>query len=535
MSPAAPTPGAKQVSVSLAEFRTMAEDQIRRADAAKAEGGVAFASGDLDAARARYDDAIVLLDALTSLDACRRPDFRGVLRRAECLAMHLHANLAACALKSGAFEEAASEAQQALALDGDNAKATYRLGRALHGLARYGDAAKALERACALSPGDAAARRALADVRRDAREAAAGARHAFGGMFDAPAYARDVGRAERQADATTRQHLASKLTHAIRTAREASLLERWVQSGLAACGGGGGEGEIAADTQTLTALARRAAAAGHLDAADDRSALAAHGIGIAKAESGAASESNMNKASPQHSEEREREREREKDAAELMRVRLLTQQLRDGASLSADDADFLAGFRKAEAARLRAQLSSEGLSQTEMCLLEKLDAQNAHYDHATERAEARAGEIAAAVAAVSSGRRVPLRERLRMWTLLEEERIRLEAKDDADEGGGLDSQEWHLLQVRTKPPSPSPNFLSLLSLLSLLFLSSPLFIDRMPAYAGANLQWGFYLSFFLHLLVQRIQRMQAQRSEDEARRAKARDQRRDLAARAQAK
>lgn len=64
-------------------------------------------------------------------------------------------NRAAAFLKLGEHEKALADAEAAVALEPSHVKALFRKGLALHALARYGEAARVLDAACALEPTNA--------------------------------------------------------------------------------------------------------------------------------------------------------------------------------------------------------------------------------------------------------------------------------------------------------------------------------------------------------------------------------------------
>ena len=92
---------------------------------------------------------------------------------------------------------------------------------------------------------------------------------------------------------------------------------------------------------------------------------------------------------------------------------------------------------------LERQLAGAGLGEQDRMVLEGLRAQEKRYRARATELESRSDEVESLLKRLESGRRVPVRQRLRMDELLSEERVRLEAKDDDQ---GLTSVEWKLLR-----------------------------------------------------------------------------------------
>ena len=111
--------------------------------------------------------------------------------------------------------------------------------------------------------------------------------------------------------------------------------------------------------------------------------------------------------------------------------------------MSTEEAEFLQSFRRKEILRLEKQLQASGLEERDLGLLEGLRKQVKRYDTAAMDYENRSEEVETLLKQIESGRRIPIRQRLRMDGLLNEERMRLEQKDDDQ---GLTSTEWKLLR-----------------------------------------------------------------------------------------
>lgn len=74
---------------------------------------------------------------------------------------------AACKLKLKEFDVAVEKCNEVLQVCGDNAKALYRLGQALHGKRSYTEALEVLGRASKLAPSDGAIQKEVAAVKRE--------------------------------------------------------------------------------------------------------------------------------------------------------------------------------------------------------------------------------------------------------------------------------------------------------------------------------------------------------------------------------
>jgi len=307
----------------------------------------------------------------------------------------------------------------------------YRAGKALEAMSRFSEAAEVLARASRLSPTDAQISRLLSRAKRSAREQSSSQKAAFGGMFSKSAYIMDREKEEARASAervAERTRLEAKLKQCIQSSDEVSLLERWVQNGMAAFKDSGEEAE------KLVRVAQRAAASGQVDQASERALLSKHGLEIRRGGGGGAAEENGR---------REGTGEDLKEQQELLQVQMLTKKVQDGHPLEESEATFLEKFRAKEIRRLESQLRSTGLGERDRLLLQGLKDQAKKHEARSVDLEKRSTEVQDLLRVMESGRRVPLRQRLRMDELLNEERVRLEQKDD---DCGLTGAEWKILR-----------------------------------------------------------------------------------------
>ena len=153
-----------------ADWELTEEEKVAAGEAAKGEGNAAFTQGDLLGASEAYARAWAKLSSLHSEDT-------------KALRLAVKSNSAAVALKQGDYAKAAKEADTAVLIDPSNAKAQFRLGSALAGLARFAEAKKALVAAAKLAPADAAIRaeyQRVAEAQAKAKAVSAGA---WKGMF----------------------------------------------------------------------------------------------------------------------------------------------------------------------------------------------------------------------------------------------------------------------------------------------------------------------------------------------------------------
>ena len=112
----------------------------------------------------------------------------------------LHANRAACSLALKNYGECVKDCKAALAIDQTNAKAAYRLARALIGLKKHKQARDAAQWGLASAPDDKALTKTLAEAQLDLAQAGAAAKVAAkqrGGGGDAPRRLRRLRRVER--------------------------------------------------------------------------------------------------------------------------------------------------------------------------------------------------------------------------------------------------------------------------------------------------------------------------------------------------
>jgi len=417
----------KRVQVSLAEFRDLARNQLRKATAEKDEGSRLFGEGLAEEAEKKYVECLVMIDAAKSVEALKRGDFADLRGKMEALELVCHLNLAACALSCGRFEQALEESRIALSMDGRSSKALYRAGKALLGMRKFAEAAEVLGEASELSPGDRNVATLLAKAKRSAREVSKTQRASYGGMFSKSAYVLRRTREEEQEQAARvaeRREVEGKLKDCMQSGADLGILDRWVSGGTASLDD--------KERLALVRVAQRAAASGRLDSAREREIVAKNGIGI----SGSVDEEEGCAGSAAA-------REAAIEQEQLLRVQALTAKLQEGGALSSEEAEFLQAFRRDEIERLERQLAGAGLGEQDRMVLEGLRAQEKRYRARATELESRSDEVESLLKRLESGRRVPVRQRLRMDELLSEERVRLEAKDDDQ---GLTSVEWKLLR-----------------------------------------------------------------------------------------
>ena len=411
----------KQVSMTLAEFRDLAVKQLEKASDQKKQGSQCFKQGEIDQARECYIRAMSLLDALISVDACKRADFEDVYEKARAIEMMCHLNLAACALKEKNFEEALEESQSALAIDSKNVKALYRAGKALCSLNKFEDAVLILKRAVELSSSDDEILRLMQKAKKEMKANQVCQQAAFGGIFSSSSYLKGQN-SELKADLQERRHLELHLKEAIKQGAEHSLIERWAQNGIEIC--------TPEERDVLQKLCRRAAASGKLNNAQDRDLLAKHGVDITK-------------PSQVQSKSKGKDLKAQEETVEILKVKSLTQKLQEQEALTDEEYEFLFEYKKKEIKRLREKLKGSGLTQMEVEILSKLEDQISSYEGKKAEMDKQVDEISEIMKMMNAGRRVPIRQRMRMQGLLDQERARLEGKDDTS---GLSSSEWHTLQ-----------------------------------------------------------------------------------------
>ena len=202
--------------------------------------------------------------------------------------------------------------------------------------------------------------------------------------------------------------------------------QRWESSGSGALDG--------AERALVERLARAAAAAGGLDSAADRDLAVRHGLGGAfKAPGGAGTGDGLS------ADERARWREQQ----DILKVKALADKVRGNQSITDEERAFLCDWRQREIDRLEAQLAGAGISQEETAVLAKLKEKQAQERHLTAEAQALEREVQAKLDLLDSGRRVPLRDRLRIAQILEEQERALEKADDET---GLDTTQLRVLR-----------------------------------------------------------------------------------------
>jgi hypothetical protein len=395
----------------------------------KAEGSKSFSAGNVEEAETHYIQSLTLLDAAKSNgDVLRRKDFKDIFDRMETTELILHLNLAACALAQKRYEEALEEAKLVLKIDPKNVKAMYRAGKALCAMSKFEEAVVVLKEANKLSPSDKHITALFIRARKDHFDVSKSQQSTFGGMFSKSSYIMERGREaaqERSAKAAERKSIEPKLRGCIQSSNEVSLLDRWVANGIVSLD--------EEEAQRLLKVAQRSAAMGQLDQASERDLLSRHGLRI-----------DGNQKDEGIGEERQgKGRALDEEQQELLMVHAITNKCQEGHSLTAEEADFLQTFRRKEIGRLEQQLQTTGLGEQDTALLKGLRAQEVKFKTSSIQCENNFREVEALLKQIETGRRIPVRQRLRMDELLQGERMRLEKKDDEQE---LTSQEWKLLQ-----------------------------------------------------------------------------------------
>jgi len=455
----------------VAEFRRAAAEQLAAGEARKAAGAEAWRGGGAEAAERAWAEALDLALGALGQEALGRIEFADLKKRAEGLALACHLNLAAAALGDGCCEEALGHCRRALDLDPRSVKALYRCGQAHRRLQRPAEAAEVLGRALALDPANQEVRRARTAARTrvanfarppgrgaaaagaegrqgDPGLAAAGVRghvRAFGGRGGRgrlpgaggrprpaaaalPGAGAAGGRPPRPggaAGASARVCWEAAAAAAVADLRVPAP-QRWESSGSGALDG--------AERALVERLARAAAAAGGLDSAADRDLAVRHGLGGAfKAPGGGETGDGLS------ADERARWREQQ----EILKVKALADKVRGNQSITDEERAFLCDWRQREIDRLEAQLAGAGISQEETAVLAKLKEKQAQERHLTAEAQALEREVQAKLDLLDSGRRVPLRDRLRIAQILEEQERALEKADDET---GLDTTQLRVLR-----------------------------------------------------------------------------------------
>eukprot|EP00747_Dinoflagellata_sp_TGD_P163339 gnl/TRDRNA2_/TRDRNA2_181912_c0_seq1.p1 gnl/TRDRNA2_/TRDRNA2_181912_c0~~gnl/TRDRNA2_/TRDRNA2_181912_c0_seq1.p1 ORF type:complete len:611 (+),score=157.31 gnl/TRDRNA2_/TRDRNA2_181912_c0_seq1:160-1833(+) len=134
------------------------EERLKAAETAKEDGNKKFKEGDIKGAKLEYEKVIDLADPKSD---------RGKAVRLPALL-----NLALCCLKSEPCEgfRALECCEDALEMEPENPKATYRKGKALIELGELKEAEWELRRACKLSPKDIAVRQDLEKLQKRLRD-----------------------------------------------------------------------------------------------------------------------------------------------------------------------------------------------------------------------------------------------------------------------------------------------------------------------------------------------------------------------------
>lgn len=170
---------------------------LAAAQALKDRGNEHFKQGQLRLARESYEDALLELRDLRSAEAIAALPSE-TLRRELCVcACSLQSNLSMVALKEQSWVRALSHAKQALALDADNVKALFRRGLASARLQQFEDATRDLERVLVLEPGNASAKKELAEAQKAAKAQAKREQAPFGKLFSSSASLYDDRERER--------------------------------------------------------------------------------------------------------------------------------------------------------------------------------------------------------------------------------------------------------------------------------------------------------------------------------------------------
>jgi len=374
-------------------------------------------------------------------------------RRADRVRLPTLLNLSLCTLSKGEHAAAEAYAREALTVDGRSVKGLYRLAKALGAQSKFEEARSSLERCLRLDPQNADALRALREVQSEDRRQREAQRRTYDGLFSDSRYAAAVDVEQRNVEREKRRQ-RKPLADALR-----QFCEQQMDSG--ADESGGGPSPSAADVspysvaclgvldrwcssgpsaledderRALETLVKRAAAAGRLDSQDQRSALDRHGLGGAFTRQ--AFEESMD------AEESGRWAEQQR----ILRVKEIIAKTKNNETLSDEEHAQLRGYLDEEVSRLDTKGRAGGLSQEESFLLAKLREKRKQLDADEAVGQDRVQYIEGLMERMDMGRRVQVRERLRVMSMLEEEEERLQRKDDEQ---GLTSVELRLLTQLT--------------------------------------------------------------------------------------
>ena len=151
---AAATPAPAQTAADKLKASAMAVPAdliapVEEAEAAKAAGNGLFKGAKYSAAATKYEEGAGLIDGVLGKDALSGSDKKAVVELKEACQL----NLANCKLKLEDWQGAADECSKVLER-GNNRKARFRRGEALHKLGRLDDARTDLEMAVKMDPND---------------------------------------------------------------------------------------------------------------------------------------------------------------------------------------------------------------------------------------------------------------------------------------------------------------------------------------------------------------------------------------------
>ena len=428
--------------VSIVEFRRLVLDALSAAEELRTAGNALFTSSAdkgenerLSASRENYLKGLERIDAVLAHDAVHTPAQRDILRRATRVRLALCLNMSLCELRGVNYLSAEEYAREAMECDPRSVKAIYRLCRALMAQGKYDDAVMHMKTALELDPMNTDVKKMMREAEKELRAVKEEQKSRYGGLFDGRAYEAAASEEDlkREKEAKgERRSMVDLLKKALAASNDdgvgkEEVVERWASSGPLALNDG--------ERQMLEHATRRAAAAGHLDAASQRAVLDKHGLGGAFTRE--AFEASMDAS----------ESERWAEQQRIERVKRVVAKSKNNETLTDAETKELHAYLDEEVVRLETKLQTTGLSQEERFLLSKLREKRRETELEGERQQDRGEYIEGLLKKAESMQRVSVRERLRLVSMLEEEEDKLTKKDDEQ---GLTGPELRMLTELTR-------------------------------------------------------------------------------------
>ena len=428
------------MQMTIPKFRSLILETLKKADQNKKRGSSRYREGDIEQAIECYLEAMDDVDGILAQESMKRPDMGDLRSRLNRVRLPTCLNLSLCYVKQKQFSDAEDYAREALSIDSRHVKALYRLAESLLYQMKNDDCINSLEEAHKLDPLNFDVSNLMKKARYEQKTQDKVQRQAYQGLFSKSSYVAAVDEDDRRRqreESAERRPLSRDLKDFYEHAMKADggddisitlegIIDRWSSSGVSALDD--------SERLLLQNFVKRAAASGRLDKQEQRALLTKYGLGAAFTRKGF--EESLN----------EDERERWDEQQNLLKMKQLIAKTKNNESLSDLETKTLKDYLEEEIARYEAK-KSDGLSQEEIFLLSKLKEKRDQINATQVSDNDKMAYMEGLMKKIDSNQRVPVRERLQIVKMLEEEEQNLQSKDDEQ---GLTSSELSLLTQLTR-------------------------------------------------------------------------------------